>query len=109
MEIHREYCSACKSHSFVDDEYGLVCCSLNDGSGKPSLRSRNYHLKSQENRCIDCLDRFEADGLVWAKRLESNRLVPIALCTACISLSPEQRKERRKRNQRRGKKLELVA
>ena len=100
IELHKEYCSNCKADSFVTD-YGPICCSLNDGvTGKPSLRSRNYHLKSQDNSCLDCLGKLDGDEIVWGKRLINDNLRAIALCSVCPRLSAEDRLSRRKKNQR---------
>ncbi len=36
ITLHKEFCNTCQFESVVDHDYGLACCSLDDGSGKPS-------------------------------------------------------------------------
>src|SRR5215471_20260094 len=100
--VRKEFCPRCKQDSFVDADYGLVCCSLDDGSGKLSVKSRNYQLEQQRNHCFDCQAKFENEREIrWQKRvfgpIGEQRTVAVAVCSTCVLLDPEARKKRREK------------
>lgn len=113
------YCSKCKRESFIDPDYGLVCCSLDDGSHhkvhmeprgdvevlRPSLQSRNYHLKKQREKCIDCEGPLSLDSAIWEIRYETTGGLPsrsnlVAFCPDCSLRTMTQRLRQRGRNRK---------